>query len=150
MYYIYYGTVDWAGTDPLQAIYPPDLPLEWVLSYYNTQFRCVYLPYEKWSSATDPDVASWLSDTGPDFRFVLGLPNRPGNVDVRCAARFGERGVLESEVDLVWVEKGQDLRMLASLMQGAIKAAKPLYLISRDGDLTLMRQIRELMPVLGA
>lgn len=149
MYYIYFGTVGWYGKPSFQALYPHDLPEEWALSFYNTQFRCVYLPHEVWSHANDAEVASWLSDTRPDFRFVLEekAPARPG--DRQRAGRFGDRAVLASRADLVWVEQGCDLRQLASRMQDAIKTATPLYVISREGDLTLMRQIGELISVLG-
>lgn len=150
MYYIYFGTVGWRGKPSLQALYPPDLPEDWMLSFYNTQFRCVYLPYDVWVNADDAEVRSWLRDTRDDFRFVLENKTPANSEDPLRAGRFGDRGVLESSVDLVWVEPGCDLRRLASRMQDAIETGRALYVVSRDGDLTLMRQIGELITVLGA
>jgi uncharacterized protein YecE (DUF72 family) len=119
------------------------------LSFYNTQFRCVYLPYELWRRSSDEEVASWLRETREDFRFVLQLPEGADEDDRLLASRFGERGITEEEIDLFWLEGETDLRNLAQRMQKAAQSGSPLFLISRDSALAQLRQISELMEVLG-
>lgn len=119
------------------------------MSYYNTQFRCVYLPAETWINSTDEEVASWLQDTHEDFRFVLQAPKDANWQTRQSASRFKGRAVWDDEVDLRWLGKDTDLRELGKLMQSALASERPLYLVSRDGNLTLLRQANELMELIG-
>lgn len=148
-YYIYTGSEDWENQQGLLGLYPEDLPSDWRLAFYNTQFRCVYLPLEKWIHASDGELFSWLNDTNEKFRFVLEAPKQQTTEYSQLAERFGARGVLETDIDLRWLDANPDLRQLASIMQTAINTGKPVYLISREGNLTLLRQVNELMEVLG-
>lgn len=148
-YNIYLGAAGWNHPGWSGIFYPEGLPEDWQLSFYNTQFRCVYLPYDVWRNATDEEVASWLSETRNEFRFVLQLPvNITGN-DMSRICQFGARGIAESQAELFWLEGAPDLRNLAYRMQTATRDGMPLYLISLDGDLTRMRQVSELMELLG-
>jgi uncharacterized protein YecE (DUF72 family) len=133
----------------LKGFYPEDLPTDWELSYYNTQFRCVYLPTEIWTNSTDHEVTSWLQDTHENFQFVLQAPVDSNGQTKQLACRFKGRAVLDSEVDLHWLHKDTGLRDLAQVMQSALESERAVYLISREGDLTLLRQANELMEVIG-
>jgi uncharacterized protein YecE (DUF72 family) len=133
----------------MRDFYPEGLPTDWQLSYYNTQFRCVYLPTELWTSSTDQEVASWLQDTHENFQFVLQAPVDSNRQTKQLACRFKGRAVLDTEVDLRWLDKKPDLRDLAQVMQSALASERAVYLISREGNLTLLRQANELMEVLG-
>jgi len=75
-YIVYLGAVGWRQEAWRGGFYPEDLPEDWQLSFYNTQFRCVYLPAEYWRNASDEEVANWLQDTREGFRFVLGTADR--------------------------------------------------------------------------
>ena len=61
--FIYIGAVDWTHFAWRQTLYPEDLPEDWLLSYYNTQFQAVYLPASVWQAASATTWAQWLSDT---------------------------------------------------------------------------------------
>jgi len=148
-YGVYSGTVGWRHASWKGDFYPDDLPEDWQLSFYNTQFRCVYLPAESWRNASDETVANWLQDTREGFRFVLATPDGDSEEADRQASRFGERGVLENGADILWLEGEPDLRDLARRMQKAVQDGAPLYVISRAATPAPLGKIRELMEVLG-
>lgn len=51
--------------------------------------------------------------------------------------------------NLLWLEEEPNLRELAQRMQKAALSGVPLYITSRDGALTQLRQVSELMEVMG-
>lgn len=148
-YYLYTGTVGWSHLAWHARLYSEDLPTDWRLSFYNTQFRCVYLPYLIWQSASDEQVAFWLSETQEDFHFVLGKPDEGTVADLERSARFGERGKLENEVDIFWLESGTSLRALARIFNQSVEAGRSLYVVAKNEDLAQLRQAEELMNVMG-
>lgn len=148
-YIVYVGAVDWRHEAWRGDFYPEDLPEDWQLSFYNTQFRCVYLPFGLWRNAADEEVAHWLYDTQAGFHFVLEASAALSADDLRKAARFGERGLLEDRVDIVRFEGEPDLRNLAQRMQKAAQTGVPLYVISVEAALPQLGKIAELMSVLG-
>jgi uncharacterized protein YecE (DUF72 family) len=54
--------------------YPPELPDDWRFCYYSNNLRSVLVLQETWDSVQRADVAQWLADSDPAFRFVLELP----------------------------------------------------------------------------
>lgn len=148
MYTVYSGAVGWEHPAWAGDFYPEDLPDEWQLSFYNTQFRCVYLPYERWSTASAEDIDRWLNETQDGFRFILQVPADKSEIDESNLRRFGVRGILENQADLLWLEGKQDLRDLAKRIQIALNGGIPVHLISRDGDLAQLMQVSELMALL--
>ncbi|MFP5411245.1 MAG: hypothetical protein ACLGG6_09725, partial [Gammaproteobacteria bacterium] len=54
------GAVGWEHPHWLGGFYPDDLPPDWMLSYYNTQFQAVYLPAIVWQAAADRTWNQWL------------------------------------------------------------------------------------------
>ena len=67
------GTRGWnhvSGGD----FYPPELPDDWRFCYYSNNLRSVLVPQENWDAVQRADVAQWLEDSDPAFRFVLELP----------------------------------------------------------------------------
>jgi uncharacterized protein YecE (DUF72 family) len=125
------------------------MPEDWQLSFYNTQFRCVYLPYSTWRSATDEEIGAWLQETQERFIFVLQVADIANEDDRRKALRFGARGLADNEIDLHWLNAAPDMRRLAQRMQQAAASGVPLFIISREGRLSQLRQVGELMQVLG-
>lgn len=148
-YSVFLGAVGWVHAQWKGDFYPEELPEDWQLPFYNTQYRCVYLTYEAWRKASNEEIADWLRETQSGFRFVLQLPEKADKESIELTKRFGERGVTERQVDLHWVEGVPNLRDLAQRMQKAAQSGVPLFLISRDGVLTQLRQISELIEVLG-
>jgi len=67
------GTRGWnhvSGGD----FYPAELPDDWRFCFYSNNLRSVLVPQETWDSAQRADVAQWLDDSDPAFRFVIELP----------------------------------------------------------------------------
>ena len=67
------GTRGWnqvSGGD----FYPAELPDDWRFCYYSNNLRSVLVPQETWDSVQRADVAQWLEDSDPAFRFVVELP----------------------------------------------------------------------------
>jgi uncharacterized protein YecE (DUF72 family) len=147
-YTVYSGAVGWEHSSWLGDFYPEDLPDEWQLSFYNTQFRCVYLPYELWSNASGEDIDRWLNETQEGFRFVLQVLGEKGEISEPNARRFGVRGILDDQADVLWLEGKLNLRDLAQRIQTALNSGIPVHLISRDGDLAQLKQVSELMALL--
>lgn len=148
-YYLYSGTVGWTGSKGFESFYPEDLPEEWRLAYYNTQFRCTYLPLEVWTKLTEPEITVLLDETQGGFRFVLESPKEEEKYTYNIINKIRIKCVVEDEVDIHWLEPGISMRELAKIMQSAINTGHPLYLISREADLVLLRQVNELIEVLG-
>ena len=147
-YSVYSGMVGW-NNPTLKGIYPEDLPPGWKLPFYNTQFRCVYLPLESWREASDQQVRDWLIDTQEGFRFVLGGHLSEDAALLSKAARFGEKGVLEREAQIDWLDGKVDMRGLAARMQAASARGQPLFVIARDISPAELGQVNELIGILG-
>jgi hypothetical protein len=67
------GTRGWnhaSGGD----FYPAELPDDWRFCFYSNNLRSVLVPQESWDAMQRADVAQWLEDSDPEFRFVVELP----------------------------------------------------------------------------
>ncbi len=142
------GAIGWIHDEWVGDFYPEGMPEDWLLAFYNSQFRCVYLPCEVWRDASDEVVAHWLQETREGFVFVLESPD-DFMEEMQLANRFGDRGVLSARVELHWLEGELDLRNIAQRMQKAVMNGTSLYFVSSDASLTQLRQVKELMDVLG-
>jgi hypothetical protein len=145
------GAADWLHPAWVGGFYPADMPEEWRLTYYNTQFSCVWLPLARWHSVDPASAWQWREDTHAGFQFVL---ESPPAADARAQAvleALGDRvGKVCSpqDADLVWFEAGCNLKSLAARIQARPADAR-LYLISRDGDLAMLESVQTLLGLLG-
>lgn len=141
------GAVDWVHPAWQGRFYPEDLPEDWLLSYYNTQFQAVYLPVSIWGSASSETWAQWLNDTQPGFCFVL----EPGPQLLPQAA--SGRALLatpEWEREHVWwLDEAPDMRALAQRIIRQAESGEALFVLSRSGNLVLLEQVLTLKQVLG-
>ena len=138
------GALGWEWPAWSDAFYPPDMPEEWRLTYYNTQFDCVFLNQADWQSAGADVYRSWAEDTHGDFVFLLeAVPPEA------APAVLAGRAILVSRDDpgLLWFDRDTPLKTLAEHL-GAGRQA-PLYLLSRDGDLAQLERVRTLLEVMG-
>lgn len=145
---VFVGAVGWRQPSWQGAFYPDDLPEDWLLTYYNTQFSAVFLPYSDWSAASDAQLAQWVEDSQAGFRFVL--ESGPSSSAAALVAKaLGERlGALTHRDDpqLLWFDAGTDLKALAREID---RRDKPLYLFSRDADLAGLQQVITLLELMG-
>ena len=120
------------------------------MSYYNTGFECVYLPYALWSKTPPETLAAWREETLERFRFLLE-PTAASSADEEHLAALGEKGLVATPhagPAIIWLEPGADLKQLAQTLQAQI-ALPPVYLVSVSGDYAQLDQARTLLDVLG-
>lgn len=68
------GTRGWEDGRWAGGFYPAELPPEWRFCYYSNHLRSVLVPADLWSNVSRRDVAQWVEDSVPAFRFVLEVP----------------------------------------------------------------------------
>lgn len=141
------GAADWRHPAWRGRFYPEDMPDDWLLSYYNSQFNAVYLPAAVWQAASGASWAQWLHDTLDGFYFVL----EPGDAD--SPSPVSERVLMSTppwEAEHVWwLDEEPDLRSLAQRITRQASVGAPLFVFSRSGNLELMEQASTLVQVMG-
>lgn len=139
------GALDWRFPVWKTSFYPVDMPEEWQLTYFNTQFNCVYLPREVWRSAVSAELVQWCADTHEQFLFLL----EADAADVAPAELRDKALVLpQSDQRIQWFDRDTSLKALAAVLSGA-QGEIPQYLISRDGNLEQMERVSTLLEVMG-
>jgi hypothetical protein len=139
------GALDWRYKAWTGTFYPADMPEEWRLTYYNTQFNCVYLPRDAWQAAGAASWHQWHEDTHDQFRFLLeaGTEQAPPEV-------FQGKALALSPGDgrILWFDRESSLKAMATALSAG-QGEVPEYLISRDGDLSQMERVATLLDVMG-
>ncbi len=59
----------WSG-----GFYPAELPRDWRFCFYSNNLRAVLVPSGTWAGVDTREVAGWVEDSDPAFRFVPELP----------------------------------------------------------------------------
>ena len=138
------GAVDWRRPDWNGTFYPADMPEEWRLTFYSSQFNCVYLEAAAWQGVDAAELARWHDDV--HSRFVFLLAAAPG---WDCPAALGEKAriVVPQAPDVLWFDGGSDLKALAGRLKE--DTGHDGYLISRDGDLGQMERVGTLLELMG-
>ncbi len=141
------GAINWDRPDWRGSFYPEDLPDDWLLSYYNTQFQAVYLPAAVWQAASDAVWAQWLDDTQDGFCFVL----EPG--DAPAAPPVSPRALLAlpawAATHIWWLDDAPDLRALAQRIAAQAAKCEPLFVFSLNGSLAQLERVNNLRQVMG-
>jgi hypothetical protein len=144
---VYIGAVNWAHSGWREAFYPGDLPEDWLLSYYNTQFQAVFLQASVWQAASEATWAQWLCDTQDTFCFVLEADGadavKPVSERVLLATPAWEAS------HVWWLDETPDMRALAQRIARQVETGKPLFVFSRSGNIDLLQQARALRQVMG-
>ena len=141
------GAMNWDRLDWRGSFYPEDLPDDWLLSYYNTQFQAVYLPAAVWQAASDVDWAQWLQDTQDGFCFVL----EPGGAAAvpPASPRILLATLAWTAAHVWWLDEAPDLRALAQRITQQAATGEPLFVFSRSGDLAQLEKVNSLKQVMG-
>jgi hypothetical protein len=141
------GASGWQHPAWQAGFYPDDLPDDWQLSYYSTQFDAVYLPAAVWQAASEATWAQWLHDTRDGFHFVL----EPGDATaVKPASERVLMATQEWEAQHVWwLDEAPDLRALAQRITQQATTGEPLFVFSRSGNTRLLEQANTLKQVMG-
>ena len=138
------GAAAWDWPEWNDAFYPSDLPEEWRLTYYNTQFSCVFLAEPAWRQAGAAAYEAWATATHGQFVFLLEGARAE---EVPRALVGRAHGVTQSDSDLLWFDRATSLKTLAGQLASAY--GTQLYLLSRDGALGQIERVRTLLLVMG-
>lgn len=139
------GAAGWDWPEWSDAFYPSDMPEEWRLTYYNTQFDCVFLAAPVWRQVGPSICEGWAADTHENFVFLLE-DARPDELPGALLERA--RGVGRDDPGLLWFDRETSLKSLAGQLAPAGGEA-PLFLLSRDGDLGQIERVRTLLELMG-
>lgn len=144
---VFIGAANWTHPAWTGGFYPDDLPVDWLLSFYNTRFHAVYLPHSVWQAVPESTWLKWLNDTHADFVFVLEAGGKGATEPA------SERVVLASPAWMAahvwWLDEHPDLRALAQRITQHAVTGEPLFAFSRSGDLALMEAADTLRQVMG-
>ncbi len=137
------GACGWLNPAWCESFYPADMPDEWQLTYFNTQFDCVYLEQSFWRSATPEELVRWHADTHGQFLFLLegeGMP--PSELADKALL------ILPGDPAILWFSHDSSLKELAALLAADV-VGQSRYLISLDGDLGQIERVATLLDVMG-
>lgn len=139
------GAVDWRQPAWAGSFYPADLPEEWRLTFYASQFNCVFLPAKAWHAVETARLKQWCDDVHDKFVFLL----QSDEISSRPEA-LGNKWLWVDALDerIHWFDKQSDLKRLASAIR-ATGADADVFLVSRDGDLAQMERVHTLLELMG-
>lgn len=140
------GAENWKHAAWRGSFYPNDLPDEWLLSYYNTQFKAVFLPSATARLVTPQDWLSWLNDTLEDFVFIV---EKSPDLQVPMSGRVQVASPAWLTEHVWWLDDDPDLRALAKRIAEHAATGVALFVISRRGDLEALRKVETLREVMG-
>lgn len=140
------GTLHWEHASWRDSFYPGDMPDEWRLTYYNTQFGCVFLEQACWTGVADDVLARWHDDTHDHFVFLL-----EGDAMTSPPAALGDKALVLPREDarLMWFDRATDLKQLRDWLARVDARGGRRYLLSRDADLGQMERVSTLLELLG-
>ncbi len=139
------GTAGWDQPEWAASFYPSDMPVEWRLSFFNTQFECVYLEERVWRQASAAEREVWAADTHEHFVFLFENARRD-----ELPAVLADRGVglRREDARLLWFDRDTDLKRLAGQVATG-EGDLSRYLISADADLGQIERVRTLLQLMG-
>jgi hypothetical protein len=145
------GATDWTAPSWNGGLYPADLPADWRLTFYNTQFGCAWVDYRTWHRLSAAEAMQWLEDTHAGFRFLFETGEAEDAGDARTLALLAPRlGAHCSAAgpDLLWFDRATDLRRLSEELHLRVAGGGTTYLLSRDGSLATIERVRTLLELL--
>jgi len=138
------GVLGWEWPEWELSFYPEDMPPEWRLTYYNTQFNCVFVPFLLWSAQSEAVWAQWAEDTHDQFLFLLEAgANEPVPAPLRAKAQLISR----DDPEVYWFDQSTDIKRLAEGLK--TRVGTTVYVLSQDGDMGQIERVRTLMGLLG-
>ncbi len=149
---VYVGADDWLHPQWCGVFYPDDMPVDWQLAYYATQFGCIWLPQTRWLAATAKEARQWVEDTPAGFRFLLERPvrMRPGGAGLLALLKPKLGAICPADAGrLLWFDGDTRLRDLPERIERGRHGSEPVYLLSRDGNLAGLERVRTLVALLG-
>lgn len=142
---VHLGAFGWSFPAWQESFYPSEMPEEWQLTYFNTQFNCVFLEQEFWSQASSEEMLRWRDDTHARFHFLLECGDEM-SLPVELAGKA--EPVHRWDASILWFDRNSSLKELAVVLGGG-NGDIPRFAISRDGDLGQIERVATLLEVMG-
>lgn len=139
------GAIGWRHPEWGKSFYPSDMPDDWQLTYFNTQFDCVYVPQSEWQQASSKNLSSWYADTHEQFRFLL---EGPAMESIPTELQGKSVMVCREDAALIWFSRVDSLKDIAASIQKKTDV-ETCFLISIDGDLAQIERVTTLLELLG-
>ena len=138
------GASDWLWPSWETRFYPADMPEEWRLAFYSSQYACVFLAQDKWRSASVGEMSQWCDDVHSQFRFLLADGENSTVPDA-----LGHKAILLGIDDprLVWFNRNSDLKELAARIR-LLPADEECFLVSSDDDLGQLEKVATLLELM--
>jgi hypothetical protein len=121
------------------------MPETWRLTYFNTQFECVFLDAAVWRQAGAAAYESWAADTHEHFVFLL---EDALATELPAALAGRALGVARHDPRLIWFDSQTVLKPLAQRL-ATMEGEVPRYLVSSDGNLGQIERVRTLLELMG-
>lgn len=138
------GAVDWRHAGWAQVFYPADMPDEWQLTFYASQYNCVFLPEAVWRELAAWELQRWCEEVHARFVFLL----ESAGDDAPASGNDKIRQLPATDAGIVWFDAGSDLKALAAEIR-ARDDRDELFLLSRDGNLAQMERVNTLVELMG-
>lgn len=121
------------------------MPEEWRLTFYSSQFNCVFLSNPLWAGKAVAERREWRDEVHSEFVFLL----ESDDISTHSTALADKEILVDSgDTRICWFDKNSDLRGLADVIRGSADDAE-LFLLSRDGDLAQMERVNTLLELMG-
>lgn len=139
------GSMDWRDPAWTGPFYPADMPQEWRLTYYASQFNCVFLEANIWRNDVLSGLDQWCDDVHSQFVFLLedGENSTPPEA-------LAQKAIMVGSLDprILWFDRNSDLKQLAAQIRSGA-SDREIFLISRDGNLAQMERVGTLLELMG-
>lgn len=139
------GAMDWRDPAWTGSFYPDDMPEEWRLSFYASQYNCVFLQAANWRQASPLEYGQWRDDVHGQFVFLL-----EGEVQATPPDALVQKARIINTTDpqILWFDRNSDLKQLSAGIESAPDDSD-LFLVSRDGNLGQMERVVTLLELMG-
>ncbi len=140
------GARGWEHAGWRERFYPAGMPEDWWLTFYNTQFGCVFLDETTWQGAGDETLGRWREETHERFLFLLEGDAAAPAPDVLA----GKAVVLRADDPaILWFERDTDLKQISAWLQRQDASPGVRFVLSRDADLGQIERVTTLLELLG-
>lgn len=140
------GARGWEHAGWRQRFYPEGMPEDWWLTFYNTQFGCVFLERAVWQGAGDETLVRWRDDTHDRFVFLL-----EGDRATPLPEVLAGRALVRPAGDpaILWFDRDTDLKHVSAWLQRQDTSPGLRFVLSRDADLGQIERLTTLLELLG-
>lgn len=141
------GARGWRHAAWHEQFYPAGMPDDWRLTFYNTQYGCVFLDEASWRDVDHSTLERWWQASHDHFVFLLeGAHTTP------APAALGARVLVlpRDDARILWFDRATDLKRIKSWLTTRGDAPPGgRFLLSEDAHLGQLERVATLLELLG-